>query len=148
MIYTELTVKAMRLAYAAHHGQLDKAGAPYIFHPFHLAEQMDDEIACCAALLHDTVEDTAVTLEELRREFPPAVTDAVALLTHADGADYFDYVRALSVNPVARKVKLADLAHNSDISRMSPADAAREKTRRRLEKYARARAILEAREGR
>ena len=70
MIYTPLTNKAMRLAYAAHQGQTDQAGLPYIFHPFHLAEQMEDEISVCAALLHDVVEDTPITLEELEQEFP------------------------------------------------------------------------------
>ena len=58
MIYTALTNKALRLAYAAHHGQTDKCGQPYIFHPYHLAEQMPDEISACVALLHDVVEDT------------------------------------------------------------------------------------------
>ena len=58
MIYTELTCKAMKLAYNAHHGQTDYNGIPYIFHPIHLAEQMDDEFSCCVALLHDVVEDT------------------------------------------------------------------------------------------
>ena len=62
MIYTELTVKAMKLAYAAHQGQTDKCGVPYVFHPLHLAEQMNDEYSVCAALLHDTVEDTDITL--------------------------------------------------------------------------------------
>ena len=91
MIYTELTIKAMNLAYAAHHGQFDKGGVPYIFHPIHLAEGMDDEISTCVALLHDTVEDTAVTLEQLAQEFPPAVVEAVDLLTHREGVEYFDY---------------------------------------------------------
>ena len=70
MIYTELTIKAMNLAYSAHHGQFDKGGVPYIFHPIHLAESMDDEISTCVALLHDTVEDTDVTLEQLAQAFP------------------------------------------------------------------------------
>ena len=81
MIYTALTNKALRLAYAAHHGQTDKSGQPYIFHPYHLAEQMTDEVGVCAALLHDVVEDTAVTLEELEREFPKEVIDVLRLLT-------------------------------------------------------------------
>ena len=79
MIYTELTNRAMRLAYDAHRGQVDKCGMPYIFHPFHLAEQMEDEISCCVALLHDVVEDTAVTLADLEEQFPPAVTEAVVV---------------------------------------------------------------------
>ncbi len=138
MIYTELTIRAMKLAYDAHHGQLDKGGVPYIFHPVHLAEQMDDEISTCVALLHDTVEDTAVTLQQLSREFPAEVVEAVALLTHREGVDYFDYVRTVKGNPVAAKVKLADLRHNSDPSRISgPVNEVR------MAKYAAARKILE-----
>ena len=67
MIYTPLTNKAMRIAYEAHHGQLDASGQPYIFHPIHLAEQMEDEITACVALLHDVIEDTFVTFGELAK---------------------------------------------------------------------------------
>ena len=119
MVYTPLTNKALVFSYNAHHGQLDYNGIPYIFHPLHLAEQMDDEISCCAALLHDVVEDTAVTLEDLAAVFPPEVVEAVALLTHEEGTDYFDYVRRIRSNPIALKVKLADLAHNSDATRFA-----------------------------
>ena len=138
MIYTELTIKAMNLAYHAHHGQFDKGGVPYIFHPIHLAEQMDDEISTCVALLHDTVEDTAVTLEQLAQEFPKEVVDAVALLTHADGVEYFDYVRSIKRSPVAVKVKLADLNHNGDPKRICNQG---NQEKRRI-KYAAARKIL------
>ena len=122
MIYTPLTNKALVFAYNAHHGQLDYNGIPYIFHPLHLAEQMDDEISCCAALLHDVVEDTPVTLEKLAREFPPEVVEVVALLTHessaeASNSDYFSYLLPIKAHPIARKVKLADIAHNSDQTR-------------------------------
>lgn len=143
MIYTPLTLKAMRLAYAAHHGQVDKSGVPYIFHPAHLAESMDDEYSCCVALLHDTVEDTYVTIEDIRREFPKEVADAVALMTHDDSVDYFDYVRAIAKNPIAKKVKLADLAHNSDQGRMAGSAANTEKMAKLREKYRKARQILE-----
>lgn len=142
MIYTPLTNKAMKIAYNAHLGQLDYNGVPYIYHPMHLAEQMDDEISCCVALLHDTVEDTSVSLEDLRKEFPASVTDAVALLTHEDGTDYFDYVRAIKANPVAKKVKLADLAHNSDQSRCIGSDLSEEKLEYWNNKYRKAKEIL------
>lgn len=142
MIYTPLTNKAMRIAYAAHHGQTDKSGQPYIFHPFHLAEQMTDEITACAALLHDVVEDTDVTIEELEREFPAEVTDALRLLTHEKGTDYFEYVRAIADNPVAKAVKLADLAHNSDESRLDGCNVSAEKINAWREKYAKAKEIL------
>lgn len=144
MIYTPLTNKALRLAYAAHHGQTDKSGQPYIFHPHHLAEQMTDEISTCAALLHDVVEDTAVTIEELEQEFPKEVTGVLRLLTHEKGTDYFDYVRAIKGNPVAVKVKLADLAHNSDETRFAGCDEIpAEQLVKWREKYAKARRILE-----
>ena len=138
MIYTELTIKAMNLAYNAHHGQFDKGGVPYIFHPIHLAETMDDEISTCVALLHDTVEDTDVTLEQLAREFPEEVVEAVALLTHGEDVEYFDYVRAIKGNPIAVRVKLADLAHNGDPRRISNQGNAE----KRRAKYAAARRIL------
>ena len=142
MIYTPLTNKAMRIAYKAHHGQLDYNGIPYIFHPIHLAEAMDDEYSCCVALLHDTVEDTDVTLEELKAVFPKEVTDAVALMTHEKGTDYFDYVRAIKENPIARKVKLADLAHNSDQTRCIGSDLSEERKAAWLAKYEKATKIL------
>ena len=143
MLYTPLTLDALKCAWEAHLGQLDKSGLPYIFHPYHLAEQMDDEVSCAAALLHDVVEDTDVTLEQLRQRFPAEVTDAVALLTHDKTTDYLDYVRALRANPVAKKVKLADLAHNSDQSRLGWASVSPEQLRRLREKYARAKELLE-----
>lgn len=144
MIYTALTNKAMRLAYAAHHGQQDKSGQPYIFHPYHLAEQMEDETAVCVALLHDVVEDTAVTFADLEQAFPEEVTAALRLLTHRRGTDYFDYIRAIRQNPVAVRVKLADIAHNLDESRFAGCPAAAEAAAGLKEKYIRARAILEA----
>ena len=92
MIYTEMTIKAMQIAYKAHAGQVDYSNVPYVFHPYHLAEQMDDEISCTVALLHDVVEDTDVTIEDLEREFPEAVTEVIKLLTHEKDVNYFDYV--------------------------------------------------------
>lgn len=143
MIYTPLTMTAMRVAYEAHHGQTDNSGVPYIFHPIHLAEGMDDELSACVALLHDVVEDTDVTLEELCKRFPKEVTDAVALLTHEKGTDYLDYVRRIRENPIAKKVKLADLAHNSDETRCIGSGMSQEKMLYFRKKYAAARAVLE-----
>lgn len=142
MVYTELTNKAMRFAYAAHHGQLDYNGIPYIFHPLHLAEQMDDEVSCCAALLHDVVEDTPVTFEELSREFPNEVTEVVGLLTHDASDDYFTYLAQIKRNPIAKKVKLADIAHNSDQSRCIGCSFSEEKLACWRDKYRRATAYL------
>ena len=142
MVYTELTNKAMKIAYAAHHGQVDYNGIPYIFHPIHLAESMEDEISCCAALLHDVVEDTSVTMEELAAEFPSEVIDILKLLTHDDSVNYFDYVQAIKVNPIAVKVKLADLAHNSDQSRCIGSGLTPERLAHWKQKYQKAMAIL------
>ena len=143
MIYTDLTRKAMKLAYDAHHGQLDKSGVPYIFHPFHLAEQMNDEYTTCAALLHDVVEDTDVTLKELEAIFPSEVTEAVKLLTHSKNTDYFEYVREIGTNRIAKAIKLADLRHNSDMSRLGGTELAESaETAKRLEKYAAAIKLL------
>lgn len=104
MIYTHLTNEAMKLAYEAHHGQVDKGGIPYIFHPYHLAEQMHDEYTTCVALLHDVVEDTAVTLDKLREIFPKEVTDAVALMTHEEGEDYLVMLHALQETPSQKRL--------------------------------------------
>ena len=142
MIYTPLTYKAMHMAYNAHHGQLDQSGAPYIFHPIHLAEQMDDEYSCCAALLHDVVEDTAVTLEDLRKDFPEEVVEAVRLLTHEKGVPDLEYLAAIKANPIALKVKLADNAHNADQTRCCGIEVSEEKKARWRVKYATARRIL------
>ncbi len=143
MIYTELTVKAMHIAYNAHSGQTDKNGMPYIFHPFHLAEQMHTESEICTALLHDVAEDTDITIEKLAEDFPEEITDALKLLTHDKNIDYFDYVREIKTNPIARKVKLADLKHNSDLSRMTASGIVpSEKDIRRREKYLKAIEIL------
>ena len=122
MIYTPLTIEAMKLAYKAHHGQVDKGGVPYIFHPLHLAEEMEDEYTTCVALLHDVVEDTDVTLEELGTRFPAEVVEAVALMTHQKGEPYLEYVRRIGQNPIAKAVKLADIRHNSDSRRLPEAD--------------------------
>lgn len=142
MIYTPMVNRALRLAYRAHAGQLDPCGVPYIFHPYHLAEQMDDERSICVALLHDVVEDTPVTLEEIQREFPSEIAEAVALLTHDPSTDYFAYVRRLKANPLARKVKLAELMHNADQTRCAGAGIDPVKLQHWREKYRRAQEIL------
>ena len=140
--YTSLTKKAMMICFEAHKNQKDKSGMPYVYHPFHLAEQMDEEISCTVALLHDVVEDTEVTLAELEQAFPPAVTEAVCLLTHDKSVDYYDYVRNLKPNAIAKKVKLADLAHNSDEIRSKAAGCSEKQILHWREKYSRAKEIL------
>lgn len=109
MIYTENTRKAMNIAYSAHNGQKDKSGVPYVFHPVHLAERMETEDECIVALLHD------------------------------DSVPYMDYIRKIKTNPLAKKVKLADLEHNSDTTRL---ENSTEKDIKRWEKYREAKEIL------
>lgn len=139
MIYTENTIKAMILAYKAHNYQIDKSGVPYIFHPIHLAEQMETEDECIVALLHDVVEDTMITFEYLSQIFSDNVIQAIKVLTHDDSIPYMDYIRNLKSNPLARKVKLADLEHNSDTTRIKNPT---EKDIERWEKYRKAKEIL------
>lgn len=141
MLYTAQTKKALKLCYEAHKGQLDKSGLPYVFHPFHLAEQMEDEDTTVVALLHDVVEDTAYTIEDLENMgFSAPVIQAIRLMTHGEDVPYMAYVAKLKENPIARKVKLADLRHNSDLTRLDVVDAM---ALARVEKYHSAIALLE-----
>ncbi|MBE5816323.1 MAG: HD domain-containing protein [Clostridiales bacterium] len=141
MIYTPITKKALKLCFEAHRDQVDKSGMPYVFHPFHLAEQMQTEETTIVALLHDLVEDTDYTIEDLTSMgFDKNITDAIALMTHADNVEYMDYVRKIKNNPIAREVKLADLKHNSDLTRLDIVD---EKALSRREKYLKAIKLLE-----
>ena len=142
MIYTDKTKRAMKLCYKAHNGQVDKSGLPYVHHPLHLAEQMDDEDSTVVALLHDVVEDTDYTIKDIKgMGFGVAVAEALALLTHDPSVPYFDYVESIAENPLATKVKLADLEHNSDITRLNHEPTSTD--RERLQKYMKAKIILE-----
>ena len=137
MIYTEKTKRALKLCYIAHAGQVDKSGLPYVFHPFHLAEQMDDEDSVIVALLHDVVEDTEYTLNDLKgMNFGDEVIGALKLLTHDPNVPYMDYIKEVAKNPIATKVKLADLEHNSDLTRLNHSPT--EEDLQRVEKYQRA----------
>lgn len=141
MIYTSLTKQALKLCFNAHKNQLDKSGLPYVFHPFHLAEQMTDEYTTVTALLHDIVEDTDYTLFDLQAMgYPNEVLTALALLTHDDAVPYMEYIAKIKPNPIARAVKLADLRHNSDLSRYNEID---EYAVKRTEKYKQAIKFLE-----
>ena len=143
MIYTALTKKAMKVAYEAHHGQTDRSGLPYIFHPFYVSEQMDDEFSVCTALLHDVVEDTEVSFENLEKEFPAEIVEALRYLTRDKSMNYFDYIRNLRKNPIAKKVKRADLLHNSDVTRLTDCEDISERQISRLHgRYKRALEIL------
>ncbi len=142
MIYTPMTKKALCIAYKAHEGQVDKTGIPYIFHPFHLAESMTDENSTIVALLHDVIEDTDWTIDDLEKEgFNEDILTALKLMTHNPAEPYMDYISRLSTCPVARQVKLADLYHNSDRTRVENPD---EKMLKRWEKYDRAIQLLKS----
>jgi len=118
MVYTKLTNMAIRIAYKAHEGQVDDCNIPYILHPIHLAEQMNDEVATCVALLHDVVEDTDITFEQLSEfGFTDEIISALKYLTHDKEIPYPDYIEKIKENPIAKAVKLEDLKHNSDLSR-------------------------------
>lgn len=141
MIYTPMTKKALKLCFDAHKDQVDKSDLPYVFHPFHLAEQMTDEDTTIVALLHDVVEDTPYTLEDLTAMgFAAHIVEALRLLTHLDETPYMEYVAQIKPNPIARAVKLADLRHNSDLTRSNVVD---QKALDRTEKYRKAITFLE-----
>jgi len=142
VLYTDVTKTALKICYKAHSGQKDKSGLPYVFHPFHLAEQMETEDEICVALLHDVMEDTDTSPSDLvAAGIPQNYVDTLLLLTHAPDVPYLDYVEALKCNPVARKVKMADLKHNSDLTRLDGKPT--EKDLQRVDKYRKALKILE-----
>ncbi len=110
--------KALQIAAQAHAGQKDKEGLPYILHPLRVMSHVEGEEAQMVAVLHDVVEDTPVTLEELRRAgFSEAVLQAVQCVTHRKDQPYAEYVIACKANPIARQVKLGDLADNCRLDR-------------------------------
>lgn len=127
-----LVEKALEVATRAHKGQKDKAGMDYITHPIAVASMVEGDEEKCAAYLHDVLEDTDVTEEELRKEFGDVITNAVVALTRKEGEAYLDFVRRAGENKIARVVKIADLTHNMDITRIpNPTD----RDFRRVEKY-------------
>ena len=137
LLESESVSKAQGLAAAAHKGQVDKAGEDYIKHPIAVAEQLYTEDEQTAALLHDIVEDT---LEDLANAgFSGRVLHVVCCLTHKYGETREAYISRIAEDPLAVRVKLADLAHNSDLSRM-PAPSAKDYAR--AERYAKEAAFL------
>ncbi|NUT53070.1 MAG: HD domain-containing protein [Saccharothrix sp.] len=133
---------AIRIARAAHEGQVDKSGSPYIDHPLRVMARVSGEHARLAAVLHDVVEDTSVTAEDLLAAgCPSEVVATVLALSHRDGESQEDYLARVLADPVAVEVKRADIADNTSPPRLARLDPA---TRDRLRaKYARALAILD-----
>lgn len=110
---------ALSIATKAHRGQFDNVGIDYIEHPIFVASQVDSEEEKAVALLHDVIEDSSVTAEELLNAgLPETVVTAVQILSKKKGQDYQTYLKTVKSNPLARAVKLADLKHNSDLSRL------------------------------
>lgn len=132
--------KAIEIAARAHAGQTDKGGEPYILHPLRVMLRMNNNLERMAAVLHDVVEDSDITLEKLSEEgFSPEVTEAVAALTKLPGETRLQAAARAARNPIARVVKLADNAENMDISRIPNPT---EKDIARLHEYEAVRKIL------
>lgn len=124
----------------AHQGQVDKAGAPYILHPFRVMLAQADDVRRITAVLHDVVEDCAVTPATIRARFGDAVADAVVALTRRDDEDYGAFVARCAANEIARDVKRADITDNLDLSRLP---VVTNRDRQRADKYRRALALLQ-----
>ena len=112
MLYTSLTKKAMKIAFEAHKEQVDKTGMPYIYHPIHLAEQADTEIECVVCLLHDVLEDSNISIDNLEKEFPSEVIELLKLLTRKKAESYMEYIKKIKCNETAVKIKILDIKHN------------------------------------
>ena len=125
--------RAIELAKQHHEGQTDKAGKPYIEHPLRVMNQVESEEEKIVAVLHDIVEDTNISLNDLRNEgFSEEVVSAVECLTKQDGENYDSYIERISFNPLAVKIKLADLEDNRDLTRLPEVT---DKDLKRIEKY-------------
>jgi (p)ppGpp synthase/HD superfamily hydrolase len=130
---------AKEIAAVAHRGQIDKAGKPYINHLEAVAAKLKSTEEKTVAWLHDIFEDTDYSQDQLSVFFPQSIVAAVEALTKRQGESYDDYLRRISENPLAIKVKLADLEHNTDLTRF---DAPSETDRSRAQKYQERREML------
>ncbi len=129
----KLLALAIAIATKAHDGQFDKAGKPYISHPLTVMAQMDTLESKIVAILHDAIEDSDLKITDLVQQgFPDFIVKAIAAITKLKGEPYEDYILRVKSNAIARKVKIADLTHNMDISRIPNPT---EKDFQRLEKY-------------
>jgi (p)ppGpp synthase/HD superfamily hydrolase len=134
--------RAIAIASAAHVDQREKAGSPYILHPIRIMLRMNTETEMMVAILHDVVEDTPWTMEQLRGEgFSGEVVDAVDCVTRRETETYAEFVERARYNPVARKVKIADLEDNMDIRRLPEIS---DKSLQRLKMYHQAWSSLRA----
>ena len=144
IVMSELALleKAIELAVIHHKGQKDKAGHPYILHPLRLMMSVDDIDEKIVAVLHDIVEDTSITLEDLRKAgFGETVVTAVECVTKKDGEGYDAFIDRISYNPIATHVKIADLEDNMDLTRLPKIT---DKDLERFKKYDKALAKLKS----
>ena len=114
---TDKVKLAYAIALVAHKNQYDKVGVSYINHPLTVSKSLETEDEKIVGLLHDVIEDTSVSLDDLRLFFDEYIIEAIDLLTHKEEDKYMDYLAKIKTNPLALKVKLADLKHNMDMSR-------------------------------
>ena len=129
------------IALYAHQGQKDKGGNDYILHPRAVAAQMKTKEEKTVALLHDIVEDTFVTKETLENLFGKEISEAVSTMSHKPQETYEEYIKKVARNHLARRVKIADLNHNMDLSRLPYIS---EKDLKRVEKYKKAMEYLQS----
>jgi len=133
MFYTPMIKRAMLLAYKAHDGQLDRGGYPYFAHVLQVAEWFEDEATISVALLHDAIEDGGLSRADLvKANMPDIVIEAVEAMTHKDGTTYQEYINSVKQNQIARIVKMKDLGHNCNLSRLSKVT---DKDKERVKKY-------------
>lgn len=118
MAYSTDVEAAKALAARMHAGQTDKAGLPYITHPMRVAERLESPEEKVVAWLHDTVEDTGLTVDDISARFGPETAEAVDAVSRRDAEAWEDYIDRVAANPVARAVKISDLIDNSNLSRI------------------------------
>lgn len=128
--------KALEIAIRAHNGQFDKGNKPYIFHPITVALKMKDDKSKIVALLHDVIEDSDITIEDLKQEgFSECIIKAVEILTKNKNENYQDYLSRIKKNKIAKQVKIEDIRHNIDLTRIPNPS---ENDYKRIKKYQKA----------
>ena len=132
--YPNILERALGIAIDAHAGQIDKGGTPYIFHPLWVMEHVNREFEKVVAVLHDVIEDSVWTLEDLREAgMPSRVIDALEAITRKVGEPYAVFINRVNKNEIARVVKIADITHNMDLRRLNIGGDA---DTQRMQKYA------------
>lgn len=142
MIEAQLIEVALQRALTAYSGKVDKGGKPYILHPLRLMARLNNPIEQCVAVLHDVIEDSDTTVDDLRADgFPESIVSAVEVLTRRRGESYEAFIGRVGVDPLARRVKLLDIEDNLDLLRLNTIT---EKDLQRAAKYHRAWMFLDS----